>query len=88
ISRHTLYYTIDTLPLHSIDPRARQTTLPTSKQRNMATPPVDGLEAEKSSSSPPLLGKRKRESDEDSDNKNNAENTLFIPDENDMSLLV
>ncbi|KAK0874126.1 hypothetical protein LTR87_011679 [Friedmanniomyces endolithicus] len=54
----------------------------------MATPPLDGLEAEKSSSSPPLLGKRKRESDEDSDNKNNAENTLFIPDENDMSLLV
>jgi len=53
----------------------------------MATPPLDGVEAEKSASPPLLLGKRKRESDEDSDDSN-AEDTLFIPDESDMSLEV
>ncbi|KAK1813169.1 hypothetical protein LTR12_012423 [Friedmanniomyces endolithicus] len=54
----------------------------------MATPPLDGPEAENSSSLLSLLGKRKRESDEDSNNKSDAENTLFIPDENDTSLLM
>ncbi|KAK0253025.1 hypothetical protein LTS09_011935 [Friedmanniomyces endolithicus] len=58
----------------------------------MATSPLDDVEMDDSSPPPPsILGKRKREYDEDSDEDNdedNNEGTLFIPDESDMSLVV
>ncbi|KAK1088438.1 hypothetical protein LTR33_000552 [Friedmanniomyces endolithicus] len=53
----------------------------------MATPPLDDVEMDDTSPPPSILGKRKREYDEDSDGDND-EDTLFIPDEKDMSLVV
>ncbi|TKA66048.1 hypothetical protein B0A55_09639 [Friedmanniomyces simplex] len=53
----------------------------------MALPPTDDVDMKNRPSSPAILGKRKREYDADSDD-DNAEDTLFIPDENDMSLVV